>query len=98
MTPYLLQLSGINRTVIGRINNNLKAQMRTDHTLLFRWRQHFDRNGRFDSFVNTLPKTYYTTVDACGPDPSICCKFDFTMRPACGQRAFGVTKENVDKL
>uniref|UniRef100_A0A914S3N8 Uncharacterized protein n=1 Tax=Parascaris equorum TaxID=6256 RepID=A0A914S3N8_PAREQ len=26
--------------------------------------------------VNVLPRTYYTTTDACGPDPSICCKFD----------------------
>uniref|UniRef100_A0A1I7SKF8 Glyco_hydro_38N domain-containing protein n=1 Tax=Bursaphelenchus xylophilus TaxID=6326 RepID=A0A1I7SKF8_BURXY len=27
--------------------------------------------------ISSLPRTYYTTADACGPDGQVCCQFDF---------------------
>uniref|UniRef100_A0A0M3HYE4 Alpha-mannosidase n=1 Tax=Ascaris lumbricoides TaxID=6252 RepID=A0A0M3HYE4_ASCLU len=87
--PYLLSLSGINEMVIGRINAMLKERMKEFHRLHYKWVQPWDTELKWAPTVNVLPRTYYTTTDACGPDPSICCKFDvaITARSICNERA-----------
>uniref|UniRef100_A0A914WPV6 Glycoside hydrolase family 38 central domain-containing protein n=1 Tax=Plectus sambesii TaxID=2011161 RepID=A0A914WPV6_9BILA len=77
MMPYLLNLAGIKKMAIGRINNAHKTLMRDRQQLVFRWRQTWDKTGVFDNWVHTLPRTYYTTWNTCGPEREVCCKFAF---------------------
>ncbi|KAF8371416.1 hypothetical protein PRIPAC_77845 [Pristionchus pacificus] len=78
MVPALLAASGIEKMVIGRLNDHQKQQMRETMNLRFHWKQPFYRNETTPvpaPFVNSLPYLYYTTRNACGPDDSVCCKY-----------------------
>ncbi|GMT23075.1 hypothetical protein PFISCL1PPCAC_14372, partial [Pristionchus fissidentatus] len=78
MVPALLAASGIDKMVIGRLNDHQKQQMRDTMNMRFHWKQPFLRNSTPAipaPFVNTLPYLYYTTRSACGPDDSVCCKY-----------------------
>ncbi|GMR44943.1 hypothetical protein PMAYCL1PPCAC_15138, partial [Pristionchus mayeri] len=78
MVPALLAASGIEKMVIGRLNDHQKQQMRDSMNMRFHWQQPFYRNNTSPipaPFVNTLPYLYYTTRNACGPDDSVCCKY-----------------------
>ncbi|GMS92713.1 hypothetical protein PENTCL1PPCAC_14888, partial [Pristionchus entomophagus] len=78
MVPALLAASGIDKMVIGRLNDHQKQQMRESMNMRFHWKQPFYRNSTTPMpapFVNTLPYLYYTTRNACGPEDSVCCKY-----------------------
>ncbi|KAK0418429.1 hypothetical protein QR680_013550 [Steinernema hermaphroditum] len=100
MVPYLLPLAGIENMVIGRINNELKQEIRQKSLLTLNWKQSW-KNSSIGSpqpaFVNVLPNKYYTTSDACGPDLHVCCQFDIgpSARSICSKRADDVSPENV---
>uniref|UniRef100_A0A1I7ZWD1 Alpha-mannosidase n=1 Tax=Steinernema glaseri TaxID=37863 RepID=A0A1I7ZWD1_9BILA len=101
MIPYLLPLAGIDNMVIGRINNELKKDIRQKSLLTLNWQQSWTNGASKDSpkaaFVNVLPNKYYTTSDACGPDLHVCCQFDIgpTARSMCHKRADDVSPQNV---
>uniref|UniRef100_A0AC34Q5P7 Alpha-mannosidase n=1 Tax=Panagrolaimus sp. JU765 TaxID=591449 RepID=A0AC34Q5P7_9BILA len=99
MVPYLLAESGITSMVIGRLNAHLKAELREKQMLMFYWAQIWDKSGRMATpLVDALPKTYYTTSDACGPDSNVCCQFDLgpSARSYCSKRASNIDNSNID--
>uniref|UniRef100_A0A8R1XRC9 Alpha-mannosidase n=1 Tax=Onchocerca volvulus TaxID=6282 RepID=A0A8R1XRC9_ONCVO len=75
--PYLFTKTGINRGVINRIHNDLKIFLRNHGALSFHWRQFFDTNGQHEMLTHVLPFTHYDILSSCGPDPDICCQYDF---------------------
>ncbi|VBB33457.1 unnamed protein product [Acanthocheilonema viteae] len=74
---YLYTKTGIKRGVINRIHSNLKAFLRDHGALSFYWRQFFDINGQNDMYTYVLPYNHYDILNNCGPDPEICCQYDF---------------------
>uniref|UniRef100_A0A0R3S2J8 Glyco_hydro_38N domain-containing protein n=1 Tax=Elaeophora elaphi TaxID=1147741 RepID=A0A0R3S2J8_9BILA len=74
---YLYSKTGINRGVINRIHYDLKAFLRNHGALSFHWRQFFDINGQNDMYTYVLPYNHYDILNNCGPDPAICCEYDF---------------------
>ncbi|CAJ0933285.1 unnamed protein product, partial [Mesorhabditis belari] len=75
MMPLLNSLSGIQNMVVGRLNDELKKEMRGHRSLQWRWKQPYgDEKFNPAPFVHTLPYLYYTTRNACGPDEQICCQ------------------------
>ncbi|KAH7722410.1 mannosidasealphaclass 2Amember 2 [Aphelenchoides avenae] len=97
MMPSLFSGANVTNLVIGRISSYTKSILRSNASLLFQWAQPFNMNGNVFPTVYTLPNTYYTTVDSCGPDAQVCCQFDLgpSARSYCGSRATKTDESSI---
>ncbi|CAF0800037.1 unnamed protein product [Rotaria sp. Silwood1] len=74
---YLLQGSGIHYMAIQRIHYHIKKALAKTKQLEFLWQQTWDRTVSTRIFTHVLPFYGYDIPHTCGPDPKICCQFDF---------------------
>ncbi|CAD5213373.1 unnamed protein product [Bursaphelenchus okinawaensis] len=88
--PYLLNQAGVDQLVVGRLSKHVKEEMIRHGALKFLWSEPWNNQShkRRLPLISSLPRTYYTTADSCGPDGQICCQFDFgpSARSDCFQR------------
>ncbi|UJR15510.1 hypothetical protein I4U23_002451 [Adineta vaga] len=74
---YLLQRSGIKHLAIQRVHYHIKKALAKEKRLEFLWQQSWDRMGSTRIFTHILPFYAYDIPHTCGPDPKVCCQFDF---------------------
>ncbi|CAF3685423.1 unnamed protein product [Adineta steineri] len=74
---YLLQGSGIQHLAIQRVHYHIKKALAKEKQLEFLWQQTWDRSTSTRLFTHVLPFYAYDIPHTCGPDPKICCQFDF---------------------
>uniref|UniRef100_A0A2C9K725 Alpha-mannosidase n=1 Tax=Biomphalaria glabrata TaxID=6526 RepID=A0A2C9K725_BIOGL len=74
---YLLKRAEINHMVIQRIHFAIKRHFANQKNLEFYWRQAWDSDDNTGVFCHMMPFLLYSIHYSCGPDPHVCCQFDF---------------------
>uniref|UniRef100_A0A915DEW7 Alpha-mannosidase n=1 Tax=Ditylenchus dipsaci TaxID=166011 RepID=A0A915DEW7_9BILA len=73
---YLIKSSGIKHMVIQRAHYAVKKYLAERKQLEFMWRQLWaGQDG--DILTHLMPFDSYDLTKTCGPDPEVCCQFDF---------------------
>ena len=77
---YILNRAGIPFLAMQRVHYEIKKYLANKKRLEFPWRQSW-AVGMHDSSTDTLTHLFpfysYDIPHTCGPDPKICCQFDF---------------------
>lgn len=75
---YLVKQAGLKQGVIQRAHYAVKEYLAKRRQLEFHWRQSWAGDSPISDFLTQLmPFVSYDITKTCGPEPEVCCQFDF---------------------
>lgn len=60
-----------------RVHYSIKKHLAKNKQLEFMWRQMWGSHGAADVRAHVFPFYSYDVPHTCGPEPAVCCQFDF---------------------
>lgn len=83
--PHLLSAANITNAALQRIHYSVKKHLAKNKQLEFIWRQMWgNHGGDADVRAHVFPFYSYDVPHTCGPEPRVCCQFDFNRLPGSG--------------
>ncbi|VDN06230.1 unnamed protein product [Thelazia callipaeda] len=102
--PYFMKMSNLSNGVVQRVHYSVKKYLAEKQELEFMWRQLWSGFSNTTDFtMHVMPFFSYDVPHTCGPDPKICCQFDFKRTAegglSCpwGIAAVDITNANIKK-
>ncbi|KAF1751587.1 hypothetical protein GCK72_018141 [Caenorhabditis remanei] len=94
--PHLLTSANITNAVLQRVHYSVKRELALKKNLEFYWRQLFGSTGHPDLRSHIMPFYSYDIPHTCGPEPSVCCQFDFRRMPDGGKSCdWGIPPQRI---